>query len=77
MCAKLCLVFFNVIQSFYPVVGKAAGVFLFTLFSVGELAKIRRVCAFFSSLVHEGVVVWAVLVVVLALNIAFVNLKSL
>lgn len=77
MCTEFCLVFFDVVETFHSVVGEIARIFLFTLLRVTELTQVRRVGTPLAPLVDIRVEVRTVLVVVLALDVAFVDLKDL
>ena len=77
MRAEFCLVFFDVVETFHPVVSEIARIFLFTLLRVTELTQIWRVGTPLAPLVDMRVEVRTVLVVVLALDVAFVDLEDL
>ena len=77
MGAEFSLVLFDVIQAFHSVVSEVALIFLVTLLGVAEFAQVGRVCPSLAPPVDKGVVVGAVLVIVLALDVTFVNLEDL
>ena len=77
MSTEFSLIFFDVVESFNSVVSKVAGIFFVAFLSITEFAKVGRVCTATTSLVDERVIVGTVLVIVLALDVAFVNLEDL
>lgn len=64
------------VKSFNTVVGKLAIVFVVTLLSLSVFANISRIHFFFSPTIYATVVIWAVLMVVLALNVAFFGFEK-
>ena len=74
---ELSFVLFDMVQPFYSIVGSRARFFLVTFVRILEFAQIWGVSPAFPALIDIGVVVRAVLVVVLALDVAFVSLEDL
>lgn len=74
---ELSFVLLDMVQPFYSIVGSRARFFLVAFVRILEFAQIWGVSPAFPALIDVGVVVRAVLVVVLALDVAFVSLEDL
>lgn len=77
LCAKLCLVFLYVVESFHSVMGQSTSILVRASVSLGELAQLRTIELFFPSPIFNWVIILAVLMIVLLSNGAWFYFEEL